>query len=304
MPNKSILITGGTGFLGSALTFKLLQQNQPVVILGRSADKIMRCFGNQVQAVTRVSDLADAGSFKAVINLAGAGIFDRRWNEARKQVLRDSRIQLTQQLVSWMADSSNPPDVLISGSAIGFYGDQGDQTLTEQSQPRPDFSQKLCADWETAALQAETAGTRVCLIRTGLVLGQGGGLLKRMLLPFRFGLGGRLGNGRQWMSWIHWQDWIGIVLTMMDNPDMRGPYNATAPMPVTNQEFSETLAGILNRPMLLPMPETVLKVVLGEMAALVLGSQRVMPQRLLAQDFQFQYSQLDTALRNVLTPTQ
>ena len=303
MPNKSILITGGTGFLGSALTFKLLAEEQEVVIFSRNADKVKRAFGNRAQAVTRIEDLADAGSFKAVVNLAGAGIFDQRWNDTRKQVLRDSRIKLTEQLVGWISNSNQPPDVLISGSAIGFYGDQGDEILTEDSQTQPDFSQTLCADWENAALQAENAGSRVCLIRTGLVLGRDGGLLKRMLLPFRFGLGGRLGNGRQWMSWIHINDWAAIVQAMIDNPSMHGPYNATAPMPVTNQAFSASLAAVLNRPMLLPMPEALLKALLGEMAALVLGSQRVLPQRLLAQGFQFQYTQLDDALRNILMRT-
>lgn len=304
MPNKSILITGGTGFLGSALTFKCVQENQPVTIFSRSSEKVQRTFGNQVQAITRIEDLPDASSYKAVINLAGAGIFDQRWNEARKQVLRKSRIDFTQQLVNWINRSNSPPDVLINGSAIGFYGDQGDALLTEQSLPRADFSQQLCADWEQSALQAEASGTRVCLIRTGLVLGQSGGLLKRMLLPFRLGLGGRLGQGGQWMSWVHLQDWLEIAQAMIDNPNMRGPYNATAPIPVTNREFSESLAGVLNRPLLLPMPEFVLKLLLGEMAALVLGSQRVIPQRLLDKGYSFQFTQLDSALRNLLLPSE
>lgn len=302
MSDKSVLITGGTGFLGSALTFKLLQAHQAVTIFSRDADKVRREFGNQVQAVTRMDDLPDASSFKAVVNLAGAGIFDRRWNEARKRLLRDSRIDLTRQLVDWINASISPPGVLISGSAIGFYGDQDDTVLTEQSQPRADFAEQLCADWEQAALLAETSGTRVCLIRTGLVLGQDGGLLKRMLLPFRCGLGGRLGHGGQWMSWVHLQDWIAMVQAMIDNPDMRGPYNATAPNPVTNRAFSVNLAGVLNRPLLLPMPEFALKLLLGEMAALVLGSQRVIPDRLLRQGYAFQFSELDTALRDILLP--
>ncbi|MCK9605839.1 MAG: TIGR01777 family oxidoreductase [Methylomonas sp.] len=304
MPNKSILITGGTGFLGSALTYKWLQENQPVTIFSRSADKVQRAFHHQVPAITRIEDLPDASSYKAVINLAGAGIFDQRWNDARKQVLRKSRIDFTRQLVNWINSSNSPPDVLISGSAIGFYGDQGDELLTEQSLPRVDFSQQLCADWEQSALQAEASGTRVCLIRTGLVLGQGGGLLKRMLLPFRLGLGGRLGQGGQWMSWVHLQDWLEIAQAMIGNPNMRGPYNATAPIPVTNREFSENLAGVLNRPLLLPMPEFALKLLLGEMAALVLGSQRVIPQRLLDKGYSFQFTQLDSALRNLLFPIQ
>ena len=304
MSNKPILITGGTGFLGSALTFKWSQEDQPVTIFSRSADKVQRAFGNRVRAVTRTEDLPDASSYRAVVNLAGAGIFDQRWSEARKQVLRESRIDFTRQLANWINRSVSPPDVLINGSAIGFYGDQGDALLTELSSPQVDFSQQLCADWEQAALQAESSGTRVCVIRTGLVLGQDGGLLKRMLPPFRFGLGGRLGRGGQWMSWVHLQDWLEIVQAMMDNPTMRGAYNATAPIPVTNTEFSNCLAGVLNRPLLLPLPEFALKLLLGEMAALVLGSQRVIPQRLLDQGYAFQFTQLDVALRNLLLPSQ
>lgn len=300
MSNQSILITGGTGFLGSALAFKLLHAGKHVVVFGRSSDKIVRTFGDQVQAVSQISDLPDAGSFQAIVNLAGAGIFDQRWNDKRKQVLRSSRIQLTQQLVDWIAGSEQKPDVLLNGSAIGIYGEHGDEVLTEQSTQVVDFSQQLCADWEATALQAEALGVRVCLIRTGLVLGQDGGLLKRMLLPFRMGLGGRLGNGRQWMSWIHLQDWLALAQLMIENSTMQGAYNASAPAPVTNAEFSAALAAALNRPMLLPLPEIVLKPLLGEMSALILGSQRVLPKRLIDQGFEFQFPQLDLALQNLL----
>lgn len=300
MTGKSILITGGTGFLGGALADKLLADGRDVVILSRDEGKVSRRFGNSVKAYTRIEDLPDAGEFEAVVNLAGAGIFDRRWSDARKQTLRDSRIRLTGKLVDWMGGSADSLPVLVSGSAIGFYGDRGDEILDETSQARPDFAQCLCADWEAAAMRAETFGVRVCLVRTGLVLGKGGGVLQRMLPAFRLGLGGRFGGGRQWMSWIHIDDWLAIVRAMIDNPDMRGAYNATAPLPVTNQAFSEALAGLLNRPMLLPMPERVLKLLLGEMASLVLCSQRVMPKRLLERQFDFVYNQLEAALRQIL----
>lgn len=300
MAKQSILITGGTGFLGSALTQVLLHKGYAVTVLSRSREKVARVFGSQVSAVTRIEDLPDAGHFKALINLAGAGIFDRRWSESRKQELRESRIKLTTQLVDWIGASAQAPDVFISGSAIGVYGDQGERILTEQSPPNADFAQQLCADWEAAALKAEVFGARVCLIRTGLVLGQGGGILQRMLLPFRFGLGGRMGDGRQWMSWIHLKDWLAIVQAMIDNVDMRGPYNATAPNPVTNRDFSVSLASVLRRPMLLPLPAAMLRALLGEMAALVLGSQRVVPERLQAQNFQFQFTDLGVALSDIL----
>jgi len=300
MNTNSILISGGTGFLGSALTKQLIQKHYAVTILSSSAEKVFATFGNSVQAVSSITDLPDAGSFKAVVNLAGAGIFDQRWTEPRKQLLRDSRIKLTKQLVAWIASATQPAPALVSGSAIGVYGDQGDKFLTENSASLADFSQQLCADWESAALEAEKFGSRVCLIRTGLVLGDNGGILKRMLLPFRLGLGGRLGNGKQWMSWIHLHDWLAIVEAMIEQPAMRGPYNATAPEPVNNQQFSASLASVLKRPLLMPIPEAPLKLLLGEMAALVLGSQRVLPERLLAQGFAFKYSQLDTALRDIL----
>lgn len=300
MNTPRILITGGTGFLGGALTSLLLQKDYAVTVFSRSAEKVASRFGNSVTAVTRMGDLPDAGEFIAVVNLAGAGIFDQRWTPARKQDLRDSRIKLTEQLVTWIAASSQPKPVLVNGSAIGVYGDQGDTTLNENSLGKADFSQQLCADWESVALQAENAGSRVCLIRTGLVLSKDGGILKRMLLPFRLGLGGQMGDGRQWMSWIHLHDWLAIVEAMIANPDMSGPYNATAPTPVSNKAFSEALAQVLNRPLLLPMPAVLLKVLLGEMAELVLGSQRVLPERLTARGFCFAYPQLDAALRNIL----
>lgn len=300
MTIPSILITGGTGFLGSALVETFLRKNYQVAVLSRSASKVASRFGERVSAFTRIEDLPDAAHFHAVVNLAGAGIFDQWWTQARKQQLRDSRILLTDQLVAWLSRSSQPAPVLISGSAIGIYGDQADRELDESSETIADFSQQLCADWEASALQAEQYGVRVCLIRTGLVLGEGGGLLQRMLLPFRLGLGGRLGDGQQWMSWVHREDWLSIVETLINNPQMHGAYNATAPYPVTNQQFSETLAKVLRRPLLLPLPAALLRCVLGEMAALLLGSQRVLPQRLLAQGFNFKFTQLDDAFSNLL----
>jgi uncharacterized protein (TIGR01777 family) len=199
-----------------------------------------------------------------------------------------------------MAQATQPPTVLINGSAIGIYGNQGDSVLSENSTFVPDFSQQLCTDWEQTARQAEALGVRVCLIRTGLVLGEGGGLLKRMLLPFKLGLGGRLGSGQQWMSWIHIDDWVAIVDTLINREDLQGAFNASAPQPVTNAEFSQTLAEVLHRPMLLPLPAWLLNTLLGEMAELLLGSQRVMPERLLSNGYTFQYENLQLALNQIL----
>ncbi|MGZ8227363.1 MAG: TIGR01777 family oxidoreductase [Methylococcaceae bacterium] len=298
---KKVLITGGTGFIGSALTQSLTKQGYAVTVLSRNPDSVEKHCGSGIKALGNLDKLQPEDSYEVIINLAGAPIFDARWSPARKQLIRDSRIKLTEQLINAIELMTVKPELLISGSAIGYYGDQGDTVLTEQSAVRPDFSQQLCADWEAAAKAAEAFGVRVCLIRTGLVLANGGGLLQRMLPPFRFGLGGRLGNGQQWMSWIHRQDWIRIAELMMTDATMQGPYNATAPIPVTNSQFTQTLAQCLKRPALLPVPAWLLKNLLGEMSELVLGSQRVLPDRLLAQEFIFNYPSLASALQEALS---
>lgn len=296
----NILITGGTGFIGSALAKSLIDQGHAVTALSRNPDKVAQICGSGVKALGSLAQLNAEDSYQVIINLAGAPIVDARWSKDRKQLIRASRIDLTAHLVSCIARMNVKPELLISGSAIGYYGDQGDTVLTEQSTPFEDFSQQLCADWEDAAKQAEQFGVRVCLIRTGLVVADGGGFLQRMLTPFRLGLGGRLGDGRQWMSWIHRRDWINIALTMISDSTMHGAYNATAPNPVTNAEFTRILAQCLQRPALLPVPAWLLKILLGEMSQLVLGSQRVLPERLLAQGFKFEYDDLATALNEAL----
>ncbi|MGR9014269.1 MAG: TIGR01777 family oxidoreductase [Gammaproteobacteria bacterium] len=297
----NILITGGTGFIGHALTKSLIEQGHTVTVLSRSPDKVAKLCGSGANALGSLTQLQADDRYQVVINLAGAPIVDARWSEDRKQLIRASRIDLTEHLISAIARMDVKPELFISGSAIGYYGSQGDTVLTEQSTPFEDFSQQLCADWEAAAKQAEQFGVRVCLIRTGLVLGNGGGFLQRMLPLFRLGLGGRLGDGRQWMSWIHRQDWINIAQTMIADTTMHGAYNATAPNPVTNAEFTRILAQCLKRPALLPVPACALKILLGEMSQLVLGSQRVMPERLLAQGFTFQYDDLARAINEVLS---
>lgn len=296
-----VLITGGTGFIGSALTRSLVQQGHQVTVLSRSPNTIAQRCGPGVGELSSLKLIQPDDHYQIIVNLAGAPIFDALWTEQRKKLIRDSRIGLTEQLVDSMTRMTVKPELLISGSAIGYYGDQGDTVLTERSPALTDFSHQLCADWEAAAKKAETLGVRVCLIRTGLVIAAGGGLLHRMLLPFRLGFGGRLGNGKQWMSWIHRQDWINIVHFMIANSAMAGPYNATAPNPVTNSDFTRTLACRLNRPALFPVPALLLKMLPGGMSQLLLGSQRVIPERLLAEGFQFQYPDLTSALNEALS---
>ena len=298
---KKILITGGTGFIGKALISNLLAEGYEVTVLSREVNSVESICGAGVKAINSLEALKPEDTFQIVINLAGAPIFDARWSDARKQIIRDSRINLTQQLVAGLAHMTIKPELLISGSAIGYYGDQGATILTEYSGVKEDFSQQLCADWENEAKKAEQFGIRVCLIRTGLVLGEGGGLLQRMLLPFKFCLGGRLGGGQQWMSWIHREDWIAIALKMIIDTSMSGAYNATAPNPATNSQFTKALADALNRPALLPVPAWLLKKLLGEMSELVLGSQRVFPERLLAAGFKFKYTTLSSALTQLLS---
>jgi uncharacterized protein len=297
----NILITGGTGFIGSALIKRLIEEGHNVTVLSRFPDKVEILCGQGVKALGSLSQLKAEDHYEVIVNLAGAPIVDARWSEARKQIIRESRIGLTKELITCIANMTVKPELLISGSAIGYYGDQGDTVLTEQATPDNDFSQRLCADWETTAKQAEQLGVRVCLIRTGLVIADDGGFLQRLLLPFRIGLGGVIGDGRQWMSWIHRQDWINIAMTMMADTSMQGPYNATTPNPVTNSEFTQILAQTLNRPALLPAPAWILKILLGERSQLVLSSQRVMPERLLAQNFKFQYDDLASALNEALS---
>ncbi|MDD2722586.1 MAG: TIGR01777 family oxidoreductase [Methylovulum sp.] len=295
-----ILITGGTGFIGSALARSLYDQNYDVTVLSRKPESVENIGRAGIHALGDLRQLKPNQSYQIIINLAGAPIFDSRWTNEQKKLIRNSRIQLTENLVACIAGMDVKPELLISGSAIGYYGSQGDTELTEDSVVSEDFSQQLCHDWEQAALQAGHYGVRVCLVRTGLVIANGGGLLQRLLLPFRLGLGGRLGDGHQWMSWIHRQDWIAIAQAMIKDATMHGAYNATAPNPVTNSEFTSTLAACLHRPALFPLPASLLKALLGEMSELLLGSQRVIPKRLLDQGFEFQYGKLDQALKQSL----
>ena len=297
----NILITGGTGFIGHALVNSLLKEGHKVTVLSRTPDSVNKIIGNKLTTLSNLDQLNSEHSFQVIINLAGAPIFDNHWSETRKKVIRDSRIKLTEQLLAYIERAGVKPELLISGSAIGYYGDQGNSVLNEASPVHPDFSQRLCADWESTAQQAERFGVRVCLIRTGLVLAYDGGLLQRMLRPFNLGLGGTLGNGQQWMSWIHRDDWISIAKIMINNQTMQGAYNATAPHPVTNSAFTKILAQHLKRPALLPLPAWLLKLLLGERSDLVLASQRVLPERLLAEGFSFQYPELLSALTEIST---
>ena len=305
-----IVIAGGTGFLGSPLAEVYAEEGHDVRVLTRGLPpgESRHDPGTGVPGVNRVGWRADGESgpwadvisgADAVINLAGASIADGRWTPARKQLLRDSRILSTRSLAAAIKAAPAPPRVFISGSAAGYYGPSGDEPKTEESPPGRDFLAQLCVDWETEAAAARRPDTRLVLVRTGIVLEQSGGALHKMLRPFRMFVGGPIGSGRQYMSWIHRIDWLEMVRWIVDTPQAEGPINATAPHPVTNREFSRALGRALRRPSLMPVPGFALKIALGELAEALTTGQRVLPARAKALKFHFRYPEIDQAFRGI-----
>jgi uncharacterized protein (TIGR01777 family) len=292
-----ILITGGTGFIGQALCPRLAAAGHEVVILSRQERP--RLPSGAATSVTGL-DRLDAGEFGGVINLAGEPIGDGRWTPARRKLLLDSRIETTSKLVAWMQRAKRPPGVLVSASAVGYYGEQGDTPITEDTPPTPGFTHDLCAAWEREAEKATELGVRVCRMRIGVVLDKGGGALAKMLPAFRLGAGGRLGSGTHYFPWIHREDIAAICQWLLEQPASRGAYNAGSPNPVTNAEFTRELGRALGRPAVLPMPQAALKLLFGEMSELLLVSDRMLPKRLLDQGFVFRYPDLAGALRAIL----
>jgi hypothetical protein len=298
---QSILVTGGTGFIGTALVRQLIARGDKVYVIARSPAKAERLFGGQALIVPSLQALPETVKIDAVVNLAGAPVFGRPWSDARKVALARSRIDTTRALVDWIADHAQKPRVLVSASAIGWYGaDRGDQPLTEAASAGSDFPAMLCWAWEREARRAEPVGPRVCRLRIGLVLGKDGGMLKPMLRSFRLGLGGRFGSGRQWMSWIHLDDLLALIIRAIDDPTFMGAINAVAPQPVTNAVFTRALAAALHRPAILHAPAAVLRLMLGEMATLLLDGQRVLPERADQLGFEFRYRALDAALAEIV----
>ncbi|MDC6382947.1 TIGR01777 family oxidoreductase [Pseudomonas graminis] len=295
-----ILLTGGTGLIGRRLCKHWLAQGHQLTVLSRKPDDVARLCGANVRGIAHFDDIGTQ-HVDAVVNLAGAPIADRPWTRKRKILLWDSRITLTEQLVTWLERREQKPDVLISGSAVGWYGDGGERELDENAQPvSEDFASRLCIAWEETAQRAETLGIRVVLVRTGLVLADEGGMLQRLLPPFKLGMGGPIGNGRQWMPWVHIEDQIALIDFLMSRDDARGPYNACAPSPVRNRDFAKTLASVLHRPSFMPMPAVALRVLLGELSILLLGGQRARPDRLQEAGFTFRFTDLRAALENLL----
>ena len=291
-----ILLTGGTGLIGRQLCRHWLAKGYRLSVLSRRPERVRELCGEGVRAVAVLEELGQE-PIDAVINLAGAPIADRPWTRKRKAVLWSSRITLTETLVAWLESREQKPSVLVSGSAVGWYGDGGERELTEESPPvNDDFASHLCIAWEETAQRAQALGIRVVLVRKGLVLAAEGGFLSRLLLPFKMALGGPIGNGRQWMPWIHIKDQIALIDFLVHQNATSGPYNACAPHPVRNAEFAKTLGQVLHRPAFLPLPAFVLRVGLGELSLLLLGGQRATPARLLAAGFTFQFTDLRAAL--------
>ncbi|MBW8191009.1 TIGR01777 family oxidoreductase [Neiella marina] len=298
-----VLITGGTGFIGRHLIRALHQRGAEITVLSRNTKAASVLLGPKVNVIDHLPSASELNNIDAVFNLAGEPIAEKRWSQSQKRKICDSRWQLTEQLANTLENCANPP-VFISGSAIGFYGNQGnnwvdEHTPIDEKTLQQDFAHQVCFQWEQNALRVAQL-TRVCIVRTGLVLAPQFGALKKMLPPYRLGLGGPIGSGQQYMSWIHIDDMVQLLLFLLDSADAHGIYNATAPQPATNAEFSRQLAATLNRPHFLFTPALLLKLALGEMAQLLIEGQRVKPTRLLDAGFNFQYPDLSSALHQLL----
>lgn len=298
-----VLITGGSGFVGQRLCQQLVAQGHNVQVVSRTPDNVRE----RLPAECDIRDSAQAFTEtppEALINLAGEPIAAKRWSARQKEVLIRSRVEATEQLVALckqLANQRQPlPKVMVSGSAMGYYGDQGNKVVDETTTPNNEFAYRLCAEWEAAARPVEALGVRLAIIRTGLVLDNGGGPLQKMLPPFKLGLGGRFGHGKQYMPWIHRDDLVAAIIFLMNGATLSGAFNASAPHPVTNAEFSRTLAKQLHRPALFTVPAFVLKAGLGEMSRLLLTGADMRPARLIEAGFEFQYPTLDKALTEIL----
>jgi hypothetical protein len=294
--NCKFLITGATGFIGSKLCQELLSDGHRIVALTRQKNKI-----SAHENLKYINDLDEENfNFDVVINLAGATISDY-WTPKKQQEIRHSRLDITQKIVEKIIKSGNPPKLFISGSAIGFYGTSNSIIFSENSHPTTQnlFSQKLCKDWEEIALKA-TDKSRVVLLRTGVVVGEGGGIIKKLSIPFKFGLGGNIGDGKQIMSWIHLDDVMGILNLIMNNVSISGAINLASPSPCTNHEFSQILAKKFSRPCFFHMPKFLVKILFGKMGEeLLLSSQKVAPHKAIENDYDFKFIKIAKAIEAI-----
>ncbi|MBL4742933.1 MAG: TIGR01777 family protein [Idiomarina sp.] len=293
----NILLTGGTGLIGSYFIKKYSSQHT-FTVTSRAPDKARRQLGGAVTVVKSVDEINNISAFDAVINLQGAGIADKRWSAQRKQTLQNSRWQVTEKLAEMIMAADKKP-LFVSGSAIGYYGPRDAEPVNEEGTPKQrDFAVELCQQWEQKALAASEQ-TRVVLLRSGVVLSAEGGALAKMILPYKMGLGGPLGNGTQMMSWIHIDDMVRAIEYILHHDTIQGPVNMTAPGPVTNKAFSRTLASVLKRPHIFKVPAVVLKTAMGEMSSMLLEGQAVVPDKLRNHGFEFNYPTIRAALKDV-----
>ncbi|HEV3142897.1 MAG TPA: TIGR01777 family oxidoreductase [Gemmataceae bacterium] len=301
-----VFITGGTGLVGSRLVPHLRQRGDSVLVLSRRANAVSGMDCEMLQGdPTQPGDWQNrAAECDAIVNLAGENIVGKRWNDNVRRTLRESRVKATENCAQAISrqprGADGSPKVLVNASAIGYYGPYGDEELDENSPPGNDFLAGLCVDWEKAATPAKESGARVVLTRIGVVLANDGGPLAKMLLPFKLGLGGPMGSGRQWLSWVHRDDVIGLIAFALDNPKANGPMNGTAPNPVTNRDFGKALGRGLHRPAFMPTPGFMLKLVMGDGAEIVLTGQRVLPKRAQEWGYTFRFPKLDAALAEIL----
>lgn len=301
-----LVLTGGTGFIGTRLRESLTEKGHEVVVLTRQASR-----QNQPALRTRYSywNPPEGGGWEkelegmdGVINLAGEPIAGKRWTVEQKRKILESRVGATQAIVTAIRKAKRKPLFLINASAVGYYGPHGEEELTEEAGHGKDFLGEICQAWEAHALRAEDFGIRVVRLRIGIVLEKGGGALAKMLFPFSLGLGGPLGSGNQWMSWIHRDDLIGFIHFLLEKREARGAVNGTAPHPVRMGEFAETLGRVLHRPAVFPVPGFILRILLGEMADMLLTGQRVLPKRALGLGYTFKFPRLEPALEEILKP--
>jgi uncharacterized protein len=308
-PDMRVFVTGGTGLVGSRLIGRLRSRGDDVVLLTRRAAQARAKFDSSCKVVE--GDPMQAGPWMdavndcdAVVHLAGENIFARRWSAGFKALLKESRTKSTENIVKAVCQNPNGPSgkprVLVNASAIGYYGSHDDEELTEESAAGDDSLADICVDWEKAARNAENSGVRLGIVRVGVVLDNQGGALCKMLTPFKWFVGGPIGSGRQYISWIHHADLTGLFLLVLDQDSARGPVNGTAPHPVTNKQFSKALGRALHRPSFMPTPRFMLRAMLGEVANVITKGQRVLPAKAQALGYRFQFSDADTALGDLL----
>ncbi|HLM57882.1 MAG TPA: TIGR01777 family oxidoreductase [Pyrinomonadaceae bacterium] len=298
-----VIVTGATGLVGRALVRSLLSKGHEVTRLVRGDSQAFRAPGSSAAHWDPEKGTIDAGALEghdAAVHLAGESVAGGRWDDEKKRRILESRVKGTRLLAETLAGLREKPRVLVSASATGFYGDRGDEILREESASGEDFLAGVCREWEKGTLVASQAGIRVVHMRIGIVLAGEGGALEKMLTPFKMGVGGRLGTGRQYMSWIALEDLVGAIEHALADEKVHGPVNAVAPRPVTNEEFTKTLGGVLGRPTIFPVPAFALRLAVGEMAEVLLGGQRVEPARLKESGYQFKQPELEGALRAAL----